>query len=70
MYSSLLVVLLTNQVIIFNCEAFKHIFFKPNAKFILIFQKLSAFVTMPFINYRKATELLKKHGNHEYHSLC
>jgi len=31
------------------------------------FQKLSTFITTPFVNYRKATELLNKHGNNEYH---
>lgn len=33
------------------------------------FQKLSTFITTPFVNFRKATELLNKHGNNEYHLL-
>jgi len=33
------------------------------------FQKLSTFISTPLINYRKATELLNKHGNNEYHLL-
>lgn len=33
------------------------------------FQKLSTFITTPFVNYRKATELLNRHGNNEYHLL-
>jgi len=32
------------------------------------FQKLSTFIT-PFVNYRKATELLNRHGNNDYHLL-
>jgi len=34
------------------------------------FQPLKAFVTEPFLNFKKGIELLKNHGLTNYHKLC
>lgn len=45
-------------------------YYNMNIKIIHFFQTLKAFVTEPFLNFKKGIELLKNHGLTNYHKRC